>query len=95
LYENVIGVTVELFQIQKVPGISEDIEIDNPVIPQPFTRNEITSDESCATSNEYCLIHVKLTAKSAETCKQGIPRPPNAHDRPFRGCLPGYASLVA
>jgi len=72
LYENVIGVTVELFQIQKVPGISEDIEIDNPVIPQPFTRNEITSDESdesCAVGNEYCFIHMKLTAKSAETRK--------------------------
>jgi hypothetical protein len=69
LYENVIGVTVELFQIQKVPGISEDIEIDNPVIPQPFTTYEITSDESCATSNEYCFIHMKLTAKSSETRK--------------------------
>jgi hypothetical protein len=26
---------------------------------------------------------------------EGIPRTPNAYDRPFRGCLPGYASLVA
>ncbi|MGA2939911.1 MAG: hypothetical protein ABSF52_22835 [Syntrophobacteraceae bacterium] len=34
-------------------------------------------------------------AKSRVQDLEGIPRTPKADDRHVRGCLPGYASLVA
>ena len=41
MYKDVIGIAVELFQIGEVPGISEDIEVDDPDIARPFTDTKL------------------------------------------------------
>ncbi len=40
------------------------------------------------------VIALRREGKHLSFPVEGNPRPPNAHDRPFRGCLPGYASHV-
>ena len=58
LYEAIIGSVLDILEICQIAGISQFVDIDNPAV-RIFVHektHDMASDETCAASDDYCLV---------------------------------------